>query len=499
MTINPKYMDSIEWEGLQDQYVIKEEVKAQLLQNTVNSRIELRRDENYLIEGNITGTIHQGEKELSIEHGQAGERIEPFIIEGSNCSQLEQFRIEQCYIGNITYTYELQNSGNYARKYDATLNTFYIKRFFQSKDNVEWLTEWYLNGPRGPFWFPRTTERKYTETFERNRADYSTQSGKFLGDTSEGFSRDYLLVQLLDYSCIIHKVPKSFGPTWSENIGIEYRVELGQIPSIETREAIAEIVSFVFGRQLFNIGHSLFDKHGNPLEQVSISPWADDAARYSKRHESSPIIAQDYTAMSLIEDCLKSLIPRYLELRDEFALNDVIQRYWLAGRLPIGTNIPMLHNGIEILANSWFRSKRTKTSGVYLPKNEFDRLLAEDFETVAKKLEALPHGARILNRMKGSFQTGANEKIELFLQELGLEIGDLERKSIRERNKMIHGSPSRTDVDIDNSILLANTYKTFFHRVILKIMSYQGLYIDYSVLGWPQKHIDEVAGTPCPL
>jgi len=121
--------------------------------------------------------------------------------------------------------------------------------------------------------------------------------------------------------------------------------------------------------------------------------------------------------------------------------------------------------------------------------------LAEDFETVAKKLEVLPHGDRMLNRMKGSFQTGANEKIELFLQELGLEIGDLERKSIGERNKMIHRSPGSTDVDMDNSILMTNTYKTFFHRVILKIMGYQGSYIDYSVLGWPQRQIDEVAGT----
>lgn len=45
------------------------------------------------------------------------------------------------------------------------------------------------------------------------------------------------------------------------------------VPDAGTREAIAEIVSFVVGRRLMPVGSTLFDGDGWPVEEEAVSPW----------------------------------------------------------------------------------------------------------------------------------------------------------------------------------------------------------------------------------
>jgi len=201
------------------------------------------------------------------------------------------------------------------------------------------------------------------------------------------------------------------------------------------------------------------------VELVSVNPRGNNVVSICEEYELSPIVGYDYEDVKIVEKTFEKLVPRYLEKRDEFALNEVLQRYWIAESLPLGIGIPISHNGIEILVNKWFRSKKSKTHGVYLPKREFEQLLNRDFIAIEKKLLNTQYGDRILNRIKSAFQTGANEKVEFFLEEIGLKIGKLERRVICERNKMIHGSPESSEEAIDKVALLTKAYKTFFHRV----------------------------------
>lgn len=59
---------------------------------------------------------------------------------------------------------------------------------------------------------------------------------------------------------------------------------------------------------------------------------------------------------------------------------------------------------------------------------------------------------------------------------------------------MIHNSFGNTDEQIGKMIKLAEVYKTFFHRVFLKILGYEGTYVDYSTLNWPKRPLNEEAG-----
>lgn len=484
-----------EWEGLHDKYIIKEDIKSDLLHNTADNVIQLWRDDDYRIVGKISGSLLEGESKLLRNNYKSGERIIPSIIEGSNFYKKEKYRIEDCYIGNISYNYEFQDPGK--SKYEADFQTRYVRKQYNycNEEMTGWLTEWYLNGPKMHVWFMRITERKYSEDFWRCRDVYYKKEHKFQSNISETSSRDHFFVQLHNLKFIVHKIPKDYGPGWSENIGIEYRQDLGGIPEKEKRDSIAEIASFIFGRRLLNVGYTKYDNNGNPLELVSVNPRGDNVVSICEEYELSPIVRDKYEDGKSVEDIFGQLVSSYLEKRDEFGLNEVLERYWIAERLPLGIGIPILHNGIEILANNWFKSKKSKTHGVYLPKKEFEQRLNEEFSAIEKKLHSIRYGDRILNRMRGAFQTGAREKVEFFLEEIGLKIGELERRAIHERNKMIHGSLDDDEEAIDKVALLTKVYKTFFHRVLLKVLDYQGTYIDYSILGWPKKNINQVVGT----
>ena len=55
---------------------------------------------------------------------------------------------------------------------------------------------------------------------------------------------------------------------------------------------------------------------------------------------------------------------------------------------------------------------------------------------------------------------GVNERLEVFLEEIGLNISDGERKAIKFRNTMIHDNPSYGD--IENILNLNRSYEVFF-------------------------------------
>lgn len=62
--------------------------------------------------------------------------------------------------------------------------------------------------------------------------------------------------------------------------------------------------------------------------------------------------------------------------------------------------------------------------------------------------------------------------------------------AIRARNPMAHGAPAMPR-DIEKAGKVRTAYQTLFVRLLLKILQYDGSYVDYSSIGCPPRHIDE--------
>ncbi len=486
------FLERIEWEVLRNKIIIQNLTSLGALPKG-SQRIEVWRDESYNIKAKVYGTVSNDDEHREREKGVAGTKVPTFSVEGTDVTGLLKYTLAHCFVGNIQKNSVL-NGEDYVTNFEAELVTYELKIQSPVQEPSDWHVEWFLNGPNDTaHLFPRSTKRSFSQTYVRERLSVDEESKSYPGGAGESYNRDFAFVDTGEIKYILGKVPKGLGPEWSNNIGMEYRREWGEIPDQDKREAIAEITSFIIGKHLLNIGYSTFDSIGNQIEQVALTPWGDNVVSLSRSQGLSPI-RFSFFYYDRIEKVLNQTVPKYLELRNILNLNEALWRYWISNNLPVGTNLPILHAGVEILAKAWFKSNKSKTKGVYLPKKEFDELIDDGMSVIVPKLQGQNYGDRMIRKISNAFQMTQNEQLAFFFEEIGLNIGAVENEALKGRNVMAHGSSGQSDEEISYIIYLTRSYQALFHRIFLKILGYTGNYIDYSIKGWPERHIDEPLG-----
>jgi hypothetical protein len=235
------------------------------------------------------------------------------------------------------------------------------------------------------------------------------------------------------------------------------------------------------------IGTTTFDIHGYPIISVGWSPWGRDAQAMS-RAPDEPLFRCDYKS---VESNLNGFLTKYLSICDEFDLSSVAWTIWIARRTAIGPDLALYAMALERLMNSWFRNSRSKSKGTYMPKEQFEALLGEDLAKAGSKLTEAAYGDRILRRLSSAFQMGVNERFQAFFEEIGLKYSEGELQVIKSRNRAAHGgnlcNPSE-------ALHLSRAYRVLLTRAMLTVLGHNGTYTDYSVLGFPEKQLQEPSG-----
>jgi len=448
-------------------------------------KIAVWRDDNYKLTGKVFGNVNKSVFYMdSANSNNSGAILNTFPICGRNRYENIRYEIASSLVG--TSKAVDQGIPDYIQ-FESELWTDRVKKITELDVKPVCLKEWYLNGSSYPFLYKRFTKRKVHEEYSRERDE---NEEKYTGlDTGETI-RDYVLIPLKDFEVIIQSVPKSVGPNWSNNISVEYRYKQGRIPKDDDRRGISEIVSFLMGKQLLYVGYTILGEGGRPIEEFACNPWGSNVVYECKKQAMCPVNIDNSKQIGVLETILEALIPQYLILRKQLNLAQALQYYWAATGSPIGANLPILHAGIEAISKSWFATKESKTKGVYIPKKRYDNLLKDDLSSIAKKLQSVPYGDKMLNKIKSAYSFGVNEKMNFFFDEIGLKLGDIENAALKARNPMAHGN-IEGDKPVNEKVMETRAYETLFHRILLKILHYDGKYIDYSSIGWPELHIDE--------
>ena len=510
------FVEKLEWESLQQKYEIEELSSPDSLP-LGTEKIEIYRDESYSINMKIMGRLDDPNE---MEHWL---KVWNPVAENSYFAPSLEFKLS----GVNNFNYNLILSGCYfqgSRSFPISRNhhtsirypfrfeaAFSISKVCKTPkkpsndeyEQSEWLTEWYLNSPREDF-YSRLTKRDFTEEYKRIRIDLEEKSFKF--PPSSNYNVDHSFIQLEDFSFLIHSVPENLAPNWSKCLGIEYRKEWGKIPEFNERKASADIVSFIAGRQLLNVGFTEFDRAGFTLEEVTVNPpysFKYNVKDMCQSLDSQPIKLRKYIESEekyeiITETVLQQLLPKFLSFRSKLSLDKSIQSYWLFKELPIGRNIPTLSAGIETLADAWFSANNLKKEGKYLSGKDFKKLLKEELDLIRKKLENIVNGNKILENIEKSYQFyfGPGKVLNSFLDGINLPINKLEEEAIRTgRNKMAHSTVDFSNEEESRKMyILSKVYETLFNRIMLKILDYEGMYIDYSSFELPERHINEPTG-----
>jgi hypothetical protein len=530
----------MEWEFLQKPFIITQIVYNPNLPQNIKE-IEVERNDEYQIEAKIrTNSLDLFDssekinrealfentiKLINIE-SVPGSFVQTFDINGSTSNKISNVELKGCR-AKFSFCPDDHLIGG-----TIHADKIVVKR--RIKKEIEWVIDWYLNGPKNTEIYSRNTIRKISNidmSLERYRVlsdnipidfhlnEYIKElENKILKERRIWVDFAYISTEYVKF--IIAEVPKEFGPSWSENICIEYRKNLGPIPNSEQRRAISEIVSFVLGKRLLHVGYTKYGNDGEFLEKLAISPWGNYYSRYAcPKSDFQPFnfgIEEFTKNHKKFEDILCELVPNYLMLRNELGLDKVLSKYWASKDMPIGTNLPTLSSGLETLMDSWFRINKSKSMGSCIPSEEFKKLgycIAEDIKSIEDKINKFKIGNEkpidlkensmkyidvLQNKLKNFFnnlnQMPISKKYEIFFEEIGLKIGQIEKKAIKERNKMAHVRDVHNREEYREIVQLTYAYQTLFHRAFLKILDYKGNYMDLYTEGLPERHIDVPVG-----
>lgn len=480
------YLRHLEWEFLQNNFEIRDvEDDPNLPQNI--QKIELWRNKHYDIQAKLLSKEDEDSEKSWLKETNAGDFIDTFTINGKTTSGL-QVELHDCYIEQRKRNWDVMSNKN-DLELDFSTNKIEVK--YPNDSETYWLTDWYLNG--SDLFLPRLTNRKITLSYKRFRDDFDEINTEHTNDFLGNASRDFAYIDTGQIKFFLTKVNDDFGPEWSHNFSIEYRREFDFIPSLEQREAISEIVSFILGKQLVHVGYTNYGCDGQLIEQCAISPPKANILSLCQKSSSEPIKI-GISDQSKIESTLNELVPSYLELRDDLDLNVALHIYWASLEAPLGTNLPILASALEIIMKKWFKSTKSKTKALYMEKQKFDELLKKDLEIIFEKLENEAFGTKIFNKIKFSYNMSVTDRFQQFFDEIDIEIGDIENSAIRSRHKMAHGDIKSNDEMLKEMSRNTLAYETLFHRVFLKILGYNGYYIDRSTLQFPNRHINTQLG-----
>jgi hypothetical protein len=489
-------VSDIEWEDFEHRWKLDTLEPSESLPRGAE-KAEVWRNENYGLKATFSGTIEGSHIELPPE-AEVGALIPPFEINGSDELGIIDYKIGPCALGEVRSSrVKDRDTGAPTADYVGDLYVLGARWTARHGDTAEaeWLSEWYLNGPRLPQMYPRGSGTRLTERYERERELPSNEEDVFEETKQLGGTR-FAFIETDGLSFLVQQTPKNLGPSWSKCLSIEYRPVWGGLPDSDSREAIAAVTSFLIGRELINVGHTRFAADGRPVSQVALSPRKDNLVSLCQEEvELNPVEVDAYKSKGGTKPLLEQFVPSYLTLRDELRLNEALRCYWLSREVPIGLNLPVLSAGIETLASSWFESGRSRAN-VYMQKKDFDALLGAELASAKSKLESNEYGAKIINKLRHAYEMSAKDSLQYFFDDIDLSVGKTEWDAINERNPMAHGAARVFDGTTDERMIQATRVcQTLFHRIVLKLLGYDGTYIDYGTIGFPIRHISEPSGT----
>jgi hypothetical protein len=301
-------------------------------------KVVLERDNEY----NLKGTLKfEDLKFFPRCNDVAGIFYEGFDIQGFSDNDSTSFILESCHIGSIAF----QGASDFVGTADLRFNKFKMKC---SGNIPSHLTEWYVNGP-SYYVCLRSAEGKVMQYCTRecflSNANQINSTNTSLANC---FSTEFMWGKNKDYKFLIIRIPSTFGPKWSTNVGIEYHEDWGRIPEPVERLTIEELCSFVFGKHLLSVGYTAYDKDENIVEVYANSPWGHSAKSFCSKPEYPPIRIHDYP-LGDAEKIINYLLPKYMELSEPLCLEEALWNYWISFDIPVGANLPIIASALETI------------------------------------------------------------------------------------------------------------------------------------------------------
>jgi len=472
---------SQEWEGITFPLILSS-IKCEKGYYNIpfDSEIEVCRDTEFRLKGIIKGTTNEYS---DLEYQENGIRKNVGFIKGENILANDNdfdYLIKNLTIESIKINSYKTNTGIW-HNFSCNVRFDSIESISVGKAEIQ--TEWYLCS------MPQILFANQTTRYE-NQVKYKIRHGldEHLENHREvrnGYSTswDFAILNYKDFRIIIQKVNKKYLPEWSNGLSIEYRSNNSVFPDDKIKTIVEEFISFILGNHMQNIGSTEYCKDFNVLKMKSNNSW-----KRSLRMNGNinPVPLKNGYDRLYFEKLINSLFSNFIEQYETNNISDCLWKLWIGNDLSIGTNLPIIASGLEVLADSYLKNKKLIQKKTKTEKKEYQNLISDELKSLEMKLVDYSFGKSVLNKLKNPYNLGVGEKLKIFFNELNMnyERDSIEAKAILARNLMTHQKLETDDYDELLKIKkLSDAYISIVNRVILILIGHEGYYVDYSKEG----------------
>lgn len=372
-------------------------------------------------------------------------------------------------------------------------------------ENAAFMTDWLVNVDACGLMFPSVTRRRSVRKFYRERDGLPELE---LDVRSERrFSHDHVVLNLslpsgVDLSCRFGQAgqtaPQSMKPGF-----LEFELKGQHNPSQDERDALVACLSFVFGRQIYRLGSTVFSEGQKRVSAAAFPCRLVGGMRALELQSWLPVPVSFRDHPSMDADLVSRLVNLLLPLVAKYRLDHSLWINWIGSMAP--ADVAAVHFGAAL--ESFRDAVQSEGDNKLLSDRDWNQvrpalLTALDGEQ-ARALSAADGesaGAvtwgfeKLRNKLQQLNERSSAMKYTEFFSERGLRVGDVERVALATRNLPAHGHRFE-EPDYQKLILNVRALRTLLHRSILAVAGFDR-YMDYSTLGFPVREIAEPMGGP---
>lgn len=493
--MNKRKLDSLLWENIiVDNFIFSghADIKQENLDNVFWNEVDelsVSRDDDYNI---IISCISYLNRYKEIKQKPKAKKQE--FVPGSTVSE---GRLEIKLSDRYTVTFAPMYCNGYESKTDRTnwkLSCYRIEGKNSAKTPSA-IREWILNGNESSLFLCGNSkfEYKIEGSVWGRYGDMEFPIKESLKE-QEYYGR-FTHIKYKDTAFDIHFVGEQYGPSWSKNLSISYFKKYGRIPSEEERKQIRDYLSFFMGKRLLYIGETSFDENGDGVGFIMESPctYGFDIRKICK-NGATPPIDNEYASANNNFDVIQNYIDLFSELYEKLDLGSLFSAYWYAKEIAKPMDLPILSGALENLKRKWYEEVELNPETVLIDKKDFEKKI----KPIKNLVETQFKGTEYVERMKRYVERmncmSVSEQLTHFFEGIDMIIGVKEKKALQARNFSAHGSFGGNNISYIEQFRTSQVYECIIVRVILKLLKYEGNYIDYGIIGYPEKDINCPSG-----
>jgi hypothetical protein len=253
------------------------------------------------------------------------------------------------------------------------------------------------------------------------------------------------------------------------------RFNEGYFPADEEINDIINILSYLMGIELFLIGKTTFNSAKSPITNEYYSIFRDDIAFILDRNGLPPVsITIDFRNTYDIEKFINDFISSYIKNKAKYPLEEVFWYIKECYKQNILNTIQPLSTAYDLICNSYIEKS---SAAILIQEDEFDSLI-ESIRSAFSTIQPSDNKNILWSKITGLNRISGNQRNTLVFDLLDMEISDIEKQAIKERNIVIHGT--KYPIDIERRKKMSLVFYTLLNRLILRLLDVHIPYIDYS-------------------